>query len=187
MTVKVTWRHKRSGISMRVTKKGEVLVSAPVGMERREVLRFISDHQQWIEGALERQAKARQTESSFFGQLPLTTKAEIKDASQRLQAVVAPMVEHHSEAMKVRPACITFRATRSRWGSCNPLTRRINLSIYLLLLPEWCIEHVVVHELAHLLVPNHSAAFYAIMDIHFPRWREARALTHRLSRLEEAL
>ena len=57
-------------------------------------------------------------------------------------------------------------------------------SAYLLLLPEWCIEHVVVHELAHLIVPNHSDKFYAVMDTYFPRWREARAETKKISRME---
>jgi predicted metal-dependent hydrolase len=47
-----------------------------------------------------------------------------------------------------------------------------------------CIEHVVVHELAHLLVPNHSPRFYAVMDKFFPRWKEAREETKRISRME---
>ena len=84
--------------------------------------------------------------------------------------------------MGVRPSAVGYRATKSRWGSCNPRSKKINLSLYLLLLPDWCIEHVVVHELAHLLVPNHSERFYAVMDRHFPRWRDARRETRRLTR-----
>ena len=87
------------------------------------------------------------------------------------------MLEKYSEQMGVKPASVSFRATKSRWGSCNTKTRRISLSSYLLLLPDWCIEHVVVHELAHLLVPNHGPRFYAVMDRHFPRWREARRVS----------
>ena len=55
---------------------------------------------------------------------------------------------------------------------------RICISTYVLLLPEWCVEHVVVHELCHLLEPSHNARFHALMDKYFPRWREARQLTH---------
>ena len=79
------------------------------------------------------------------------------------------------------PSAISYRCTKTRWGSCNPKTRRINFSTYLLLLPDWCIEHVVVHELCHLLVPDHSPRFYALMDRHFPRWKEARRETRRLA------
>lgn len=61
---------------------------------------------------------------------------------------------------------------------------KLAFSVYLLLLPDWCIEHVVVHELAHLLEANHSKRFYAIMDRFFPRWKEARKETKRISKME---
>jgi hypothetical protein len=44
------------------------------------------------------------------------------------------------------------------------------------------VEHVVVHELAHLIVPNHGKDFYAVMDKFFPRWKEAKEETKRISR-----
>ena len=56
---------------------------------------------------------------------------------------------------------------------------------YVLLLPKWCVEHVVVHELCHLLEPSHNARFHALMDKYFPRWREARKETHKICKLEE--
>lgn len=82
--------------------------------------------------------------------------------------------------MGVCPTSIKYKATISRWGSCNTGTHTISLSLYLLLLPEWCIEHVVVHELAHLIVPSHSKRFYDVMDRHFPQWREAKKITKEL-------
>ncbi len=54
------------------------------------------------------------------------------------------------------------------------------LSLYLLLLPDWCQEHVVVHELCHLLEPSHNARFYTLMTQYFPRWRQARQHTRSL-------
>ena len=41
--------------------------------------------------------------------------------------------------------------------------------------PKDSLEYVVVHEMAHLLEPNHSERFLAIMDAQYPSWREARA------------
>ena len=49
-----------------------------------------------------------------------------------------------------------------------------------LLLPEWCTEHVVVHELCHLLELNHSVRFYELMDKYFPCWKEARKITRKI-------
>ena len=76
--------------------------------------------------------------------------------------------------MGVRPQEIRFRAMISRWGTCKTRERIVCFSLYLLLLPEWCIEHVVVHELCHLLEPSHNARFHTLMDKYFPRWRESR-------------
>jgi predicted metal-dependent hydrolase len=53
-----------------------------------------------------------------------------------------------------------------------------------LLLPEWCVEHVVVHELCHLLEPAHNARFHQLMDCYFPRWREARKEIRRVSEMK---
>ncbi|MBQ1701387.1 MAG: M48 family metallopeptidase [Prevotella sp.] len=50
-----------------------------------------------------------------------------------------------------------------------------------MLLPKWCVEHVVVHELAHLIVPNHGKDFYAVMDRFFPKWKEAKEETKRIA------
>ena len=61
----------------------------------------------------------------------------------------------------------------SRWGQCDVKNRTLCFSVYLLLLPDWCQEHVVVHELCHLLEPSHNARFYALMTQYYPRWREA--------------
>ena len=79
--------------------------------------------------------------------------------------------------MGVQPSQIKIRATKSRWGSCNYSTKSITFSSYLLLLPIDCIEHIVVHEMAHLLVPNHSTNFYKTMENHFPNWKEIRKKT----------
>ena len=89
--------------------------------------------------------------------------------------------------MGVCPNAISYKPTISRWGQCNIKKRTINISIYVLLLPEWCVEHVVVHELCHLLEPSHNSRFYTLMDKYFPRWREARKETRRICRLKDGI
>jgi predicted metal-dependent hydrolase len=49
----------------------------------------------------------------------------------------------------------------SRWGSCTPGDRTIRLSSRLRGMPQWVIDYVLVHELAHLLEPGHDARFWA--------------------------
>lgn len=49
---------------------------------------------------------------------------------------------------------------RARWGSCTPKDRSIRLSERLQRMPEWVIDYVIVHELAHLIEPHHDEKFW---------------------------
>ena len=125
-----------------------------------------------------------QQRTAFFSQLPLATKAQKEKALTKLKALVEPLVEKHAKEMKVSPSAVQYKPMISRWGQCNVKDRSICISAYVLLLPEWCVEHVVVHELCHLLEPSHSLRFYTLMDLYFPRWKEARKETRRICRMK---
>ena len=61
----------------------------------------------------------------------------------------------------------------SRWGSCTPVDATIRVSARLQGMPAWVVDYVLVHELAHLLVPGHGADFWALVGA-FPRTERAR-------------
>ena len=63
---------------------------------------------------------------------------------------------------------------KTKWGTCNAEARRIWLNLELAKKPVQCIEHVMVHELVHLLERHHSDRFVAIMDRNLPQWRVLR-------------
>jgi len=67
-----------------------------------------------------------------------------------------------SEQVGKRHGRISIRDTRSRWGSCSS-TGALNFSWRLVLAPEWVLEYVVAHEVAHLVEHNHSPAFWAVV------------------------
>jgi predicted metal-dependent hydrolase len=64
---------------------------------------------------------------------------------------------------------------KTKWGSCNHRAGHIRLNTELVRKPKDLLEYVIVHEMIHLLEPTHSERFIAILDIHYPSWREARA------------
>ncbi len=67
----------------------------------------------------------------------------------------------------VMPASVRWVSNqRSRWASCSPGTREIRVSSRLRQCPEWVIDAVLVHELAHLQEADHSARFYEIANRH---------------------
>lgn len=67
---------------------------------------------------------------------------------------------------------IRFRRMVSQWGNCRPTQKVLTFNTLLCCVPLRCIEYVVAHEFVHFLHPNHSAQFYAKLDIIFPRRRE---------------
>ncbi len=54
------------------------------------------------------------------------------------------------------------KTQRQRWGSCSPHSGHIRISDRLVDVPPWVLDYVIVHELAHLVEPNHSPAFYEL-------------------------
>jgi predicted metal-dependent hydrolase len=73
----------------------------------------------------------------------------------------------------VEPASIRWSTTQTkRWGSCTLMTREIRISERLRVVPTWVLDSVIVHELAHLIEPNHSTRFRELED-RYPRHGEA--------------
>lgn len=181
----IVTRRRTSRMAMRIDKDGNVRVSVPIGTYEIDVEEFISKNRDWIERARAKVTKNQEQRAAFFGQLPLKTQAQWLEARDRLDAIVRPLISHYEPLMGVHAENIFYRATISRWGICYIQQRTVGFSLYLLLLPTWCIEQTVVHELAHLLVPNHGPRFYAVMDRYYPRWREAKDETRRIYRMED--
>ena len=63
---------------------------------------------------------------------------------------------------------------RTRWGSCTPTRGTIRLSSRLAGMPAYVVDYVLLHELAHLLRPDHSTAFWELLG-GYPRLDEAKA------------
>ena len=62
---------------------------------------------------------------------------------------------------------------RRRWGSCTPSTGAIRLSDRLRSMPDWVVDYVLLHELAHLVEPTHSARFWSLVD-RYPQAERAK-------------
>ncbi|MBL8134221.1 MAG: M48 family metallopeptidase [Anaerolineae bacterium] len=76
------------------------------------------------------------------------------------------------------PQRLTVRDMKTRWGSCSA-RRRVTLNLRLIHVAPHLIDYVIAHELCHLKVLNHSAAFYALQERLMPDWRERRAELNR--------
>ncbi len=66
---------------------------------------------------------------------------------------------------RARPASVRWVTNQNtRWGSCTPAEGSIRLSHRLQGMPEYVVDYVLLHELAHLLVPGHGPRFWRLLD-----------------------
>ena len=76
-----------------------------------------------------------------------------------------------ADRIGVKVGEIHLRHMRRKWASIST-NGRLTLSTDLLSLPETLTEYVIVHELVHLLVPNHGKLFKGYMSAYLPDWQE---------------
>lgn len=92
-----------------------------------------------------------------------------------LHEAVPPLIRKWEPRLQVKVAAYFLQRMKTKWGSCNHEARHIRLNTELVKKPKDLLEYVVVHEMAHLIAPTHSERFVALLDEHYPTWREARA------------
>lgn len=78
------------------------------------------------------------------------------------------------ERLGVKVHGLFIQRMRTKWGSCNHQAGHIRLNSELARHPQSALEYVLVHELTHLLEPNHGTAFQSVLDQQSPNWRDER-------------
>lgn len=120
----------------------------------------------------------RFTASKFQVQLPssLHSQRALKAAFQRFfqqkaKEKITPRVRKWSKITGLDFEALKFRQLEKRWGSCTP-SNNIIINTDAIKLPFTLIDYLIVHELVHTKVKNHSQAFWAELSKHIPNWRE---------------
>ena len=71
---------------------------------------------------------------------------------------------------------LRIRKMTTRWGVCNIKTKTVTLNLELIKRDLKYLDYVIVHELSHLLEPNHSKKFWAVVEKYYPNYKEARKI-----------
>ena len=207
-------RSNRRTLSICVDREGALVVRAPLRMAVREIEAFIAQKQEWIrqkqvqalshepfvmadgthlpwlDGHLTiRLADVRRAEEQD-GTLLLPSdkpvQAAVKWRKKRAEEVLLPRVETWVGITGLRPTSVAFTNARKRWGSMST-QGALRLNAALLHCPAVCRDYVIVHELCHLLHPDHSHAFHARVRSFLPEADAARAQMKTLGYLTEIL
>jgi predicted metal-dependent hydrolase len=92
-----------------------------------------------------------------------------------LHETLPPLIRNWEQRLNVHLKGYYLRRMKTRWGTCNYRTRHIRLNTELVTKPSHLLDYVMAHEMVHLIVPNHGTRFVALMNEHYPSWRDARA------------
>ena len=130
---------------------GTVVVLLPGRMSK-------ADEEHWVTTMISRleRSEARRRPSD----------AELVRRAQRLS-------ERYLEGL-ARPDTVRWVDNqRQRWGSCTPADKAIRLSRRLQGMPDWVVDYVLLHELAHLLERGHTRTFWRLVD-RYPKAERAK-------------
>lgn len=82
---------------------------------------------------------------------------------QQAISILSEKTKYWSTQMDVSPNQIKLKDQKTRWGSCSS-KGNINYNWRIIMAPENIIDYLVIHELAHLKVPNHSNSFWNLVE-----------------------
>jgi predicted metal-dependent hydrolase len=149
--VEVRRSHRRTRTVSAYRKDGKVVVMIPARFTRAE-------ESEWVDTMLGRLARSEQRGRRTDEQLMRRARELARDY----------LLD------KVTPASVRWVSNMTtRWGSCTTGEGTIRLSDRLQPMPTWVIDYVLLHELAHLIEPNHDARFWGWVD-RFPKAERAK-------------
>ena len=121
-----------------------------------------SEESRWVDEMVRRleRSEARRRSPARTGDDALGRKA-------------AELSRRYLESRAVPTSVRWVPTMRTRWASCTPADATIRISERLRDVPAWVLDYVLVHELAHLLQPNHSSAFWKLVA-RYPLTERAR-------------
>lgn len=194
-------------INMRISSKGEVVVSANPFVPMDKIDDFVSSKVSWIvkhqKSMQERSQKSMIDDKHivlFGNSLKIRkTTGKYNHVSYDKDTLFVQCKEQADPEKVIRQfldklckdvfldiATLTFRSLsdyhlefpdvkirdmKSRWGSCTPAKNSITLNRKLIHYPFEFIEYVVLHEFVHFIQPNHSKAFYNIIENYMPDYK----------------
>ncbi len=171
-------------------RAGAVVVTLPPRTARRAGMALLDTHATWVRESLaalapptplaigasvpvgglpHRVRAARRTtrQDAWIEKAAINVPGPPEEAAPRILALlrtearrrIEAVATRHAAVLGVRIAGLRLKDTRSRWGSCAP-DGTLAFSWRLVMVPDWVLDYVVAHEVAHLLELNHSPRFW---------------------------
>ena len=149
----------------------DVRVSVPLGLSLESAGKMVESKQEWIKKQL---SNVRSYEESALANRKNNVPIDVEAACEHLYQRLIFLAQKFNFGFNR----ITFRIQKTRWGSCSH-KNNLNLNVKLIKLPQELQDYVILHELVHTKVKNHSPLFWQEMEKALP---EAKKLNKELSK-----
>jgi len=197
VNVIVTKKRNNKRTYLRVKEDMNIYISTNYFTREKDIIKFINDNKEFIIKNLNLRKKQKEYEDKFYylGKkydiIYLNTKDVIigdnkifvnkkfnLDKWLKNQALIIFKEElnkiYNIFPEKIPYPSLTIRNMKTRWGVCNVKTKRITLNLGLIKKDIKYLDYVIVHELSHLIHPNHSQYFWNLVSKMEPNYKKIR-------------
>ena len=133
-----------------------IRVAVPRGMSFHRAEKIVISKRDWIQGHLARMKRAREKYDSVLNKHPSFSRSSARNK-------LIDRLNELSENYGYPYNRVFIRNQKTIWGSCS-MRNNINLNIKLVWLPGDLMDYVILHELVHIRIKNHSREFWQEMD-----------------------
>ena len=88
------------------------------------------------------------------------------------EVVLQDRLPYWSKITNIEYNSVKVRDAKTKYGSCIPTKKAIHFTSRLIMLPKEAIDAVIVHELCHIIHPNHSKQFYELVEKYIPNYKQ---------------
>ncbi len=167
MDIEIRRRAYQRSIRISVKPGGRVLVTAGKHVPAFMIDASIQRHQVWLEQAV---AKLKNVSESILRQ---QDPEEFKRLKKTALKLVEERLEYFNRVYQFHWKRVSIRRQKTQWGSCSR-SGTLAFNYKLLLVPPHLADYVIVHELCHLAVFNHSKKFWLEVERMIPDWKKRR-------------
>ncbi|MCX6809316.1 MAG: DUF45 domain-containing protein [Candidatus Berkelbacteria bacterium] len=164
---------------------GELVVRSPLYCPKFLISKFVKEKSAWINKKIHEYNQKTRIEYQFkksekflyLGEkkdLGIYTKHELQDFyKNETSKIVKNLLQKYDRAFTFDKSKVTFKFYKSKWGSCTA-KNRLSFNAILSMASPTVIEYIVVHELAHTEIKNHSKAFWGLVLSHSSNYKKCR-------------
>ena len=190
-------KKRQKNTYIRVKEDLNIYVTTNYFTTKEDILKLIENNKTSISRMITRQEKKQQSEKEFtyLGKKYNLVLINSKEVTLGLETILynnseslhkwlvkqanSIFLEELNKMYNIFPINIpypslTIRQMKTRWGVCNTKTKRVTLNLELIKKDLKYLDYVIVHELAHLVYPNHQHEFWSLVGQVIPNYKALR-------------